>query len=259
MYLMYVDESGDSGDIAAGSPTKYFILSAIIFHESRWNSLLLDLINFRRNIKNTKGLKLREEIHSSDFINKPGKLKRIKRNDRLDILKKVIDWIASKNEINVITVVVDKSRHNGNIFEMAWERLIQRFENTIQHNNFPDSIPGHSQKGFIIPDNTDNKKLKALIRRMRRFNPVPNSNILFGSGQRNLAISYVIEDPFMKDSSDSFFHQAADVIAYFARQLFEPNTYVKKKSATHFYGRLMPVINQRVTSGHNNPFHFVRV
>jgi len=79
MYLMYVDESGDSG--IANSPTKYFILSGMVFHELRWRLLLDDLITFRRHLRTTKGLKLREEIHSRDFINSPGPLVRIKRHD----------------------------------------------------------------------------------------------------------------------------------------------------------------------------------
>ena len=82
---MYVDESGDIG--TQNSPTNYFILSALIFHELRWNSILDDLVAFRRHLRQTKGLKLREEIHATHFINRPGELKRLKRNDRIDILK----------------------------------------------------------------------------------------------------------------------------------------------------------------------------
>lgn len=33
MYLMYVDESGDSGLL--GSPTRYFVVSGIVLHELR--------------------------------------------------------------------------------------------------------------------------------------------------------------------------------------------------------------------------------
>ena len=136
---MYVDESGDVGQISDGSPTRFFVLSAIVFHENSWNPLLQDLLSFRRNLSVNKKLKLREEIHASAFINKPGELVRIKKNDRLDILKKSIDWIAAHSEISVISVVVDKTKNRGKeIFELAWEKLIQRFENTLQNGNFPE-------------------------------------------------------------------------------------------------------------------------
>ena len=253
---MYIDESGDSGDISANSPTNFFVLSAIVVQEHKWGPLLDDLISFRRNLRNTKGLRLREEIHASAFINKPGDLSRIKRNDRLDILKKTIDWVASKPEISVITVVVDKKKNAGRVFEIAWERMIQRFENTLKYNNFPDALFTGNQRGMMIPDNTDNKKLKALTRKMRRFNPIPNM-ASFRGGHRNLLVSYVIEDPFMKDSEDSYFHQTVDVVAYFAKQMLEPNSYIKKKGA-NFYPRLLPVINKKVTSGNGNPYYLVR-
>lgn len=250
---MYVDESGDTGII--GSPTRYFVLSAIVFHESKWNSLLQDLINFRKNLKITKGLKLREEIHCKEFISSPGALVRIKKNDRLDILKKCLDWVAAHNDISVITVIVDKQGKTDGIFELAWERLIQRFDNTIKKRNFVGHINGVEDRGMIIPDNTDNKKLKSLVRKMRRHNPVPNHSSYYAGGYRNLTLDRVIEDPFLKDSKDSYFHQIVDVIAYFARQIDEPNSYIKKKGATTFYSRLMPVINTKVSSSR---LHIVR-
>lgn len=253
---MYVDESGDAGLIENGSPTKYFILSAMVVHESKWNNLLQDLINFRQNLKSTKGLKMKEEIHAIEFITRPGNLVRIAKNDRLDILKKCLDWLASHNDISILTVVVDKRGKTGNIFEIAWERLIQRFENTIQRRNFPNSSASIEERGMLIPDNTDNKKLRTLVRKMRRHNPIPNQRNLFqGGGYRNLRLTYVIEDPFMKDSADSYFHQLVDVVAYFARQVYEPNAYVRKKGATTFYKRLLPVINPYVATG---DLHFIK-
>lgn len=248
MHLMYVDESGDSG-AGASSPTRYFILSGLVVHELRWRVLLDDLIAFRRGLRQTKGLKLREEIHASHFINSPGEVVRIKRNDRLDILKQCLDWTASQGDISVITVAVDKQGRSSDIFEVAWERLIQRFENTIGSHNFP-GYANTDERGLLLPDNTDGKKLQALLRKMRRFNMVPNKQNLYSGGSRNLTLDYVIEDPFMKNSAESFFHQIVDVIAYSARQLYEPNAYMKKKGATTFYKRLDPVLNKKVSPRH---------
>lgn len=250
MYLMYVDESGDTGLLSNGSPTRYFILSAIVIHESSWYALLQNIISFRRNLKATKGVLMREEIHATPFISRPGNLVRLRRNDRLDILKKCLDWVASNSDISVITVAVDKqNKTTDHIFELAWERLIQRFENTIVKRNFPHSSQKTDEYGMIISDNTDNRKLKGVIRKMRRHNPIPNNSGIFTSGYRNLKITKVIEDPFLKDSSDSYFHQMVDVIAYFAKQHFEPNEYIRRKGATNFYERLLPVINPYVSTG----------
>lgn len=106
MYLMYVDESGDTGIV--NSPTRYFILSGIVIHETNWRDTLENLVTFRKGLRDSKGLKLRDEIHCTEFINRPGELKRIKRNDRLDIIKKCMDWLNNQSQIKTFSVVVDK-------------------------------------------------------------------------------------------------------------------------------------------------------
>ena len=255
MYLMYVDESGDTG--LKNTPTRYFILSALVLHELRWRPIFDAMIDFRRVLRNTKGLRLREEIHAQAFVHKPGDLSRIKRNDRLDILKKCIDWTAAQTDISVITVAVDKNRHrqrNTDVFELAWSRLFQRFENTLQHRNFPGPA-NPDERGVVISDATAGMKLTRLLRRMRQFNPVPNRMDLYGAGFRHLGLTYVIEDPVFRHSPESYFIQMVDVVAYFARQLYEPNAYVRRKGAKTFYNRLMPVINPYVTQG--NPLSIV--
>lgn len=55
---MYVDESSDTGIV--NSPTRYFILSAIVLHETYWRETLDNLVAFRRFLRNSKGLKLRD-------------------------------------------------------------------------------------------------------------------------------------------------------------------------------------------------------
>ncbi len=257
MYLLYVDESGDTG--LQRSPTRFFVLTGVIVHETHWRTVLADFVAFRQTLRATKGLKLREEIHAVDFINKPGELVRIKRNDRLDILKQCIDWAGSRTDLQVITVVVNKTTKPAtyDVFEAAWQALIQRFENTIQHQNFPGGFA--NQRGLLIPDNTDGKKLTALVRKMRHYNPVPNQTNLqqLGAGYRNLTLQYVIEDPFLKNSATSYLHQLVDVIAYCARQLYEPNAYMKKKGGHRFYERLRAVINPFASRSH--PLHVVQL
>jgi hypothetical protein len=79
MYLMYVDESGDIG--LNGTPTQVFLLSGIVIHELRWRDTLDQLIDFRKRMLRRYDLHMRDEIHASNFIKKPGELVRIKRND----------------------------------------------------------------------------------------------------------------------------------------------------------------------------------
>lgn len=48
MYLMYVDESGDTGH--EGSPTDHFVLTGFVVQEADWFDYLERLIAFRRRM-----------------------------------------------------------------------------------------------------------------------------------------------------------------------------------------------------------------
>lgn len=240
MYFMYVDESGDCGLV--NSPTQYFTLTGIVIHELRWNEYLEKLIDYRKRIRNSFGILMREEIHSAHLINKPGDLVRIKRNDRLTIIRSFLNEIAAMQDISIINVVVDKQNkaEGYDVMEKAWEALIQRFSNTMSYRNF--SGPANpDERGMIIPDNTEAKKIRALLRRMRKYNPVPNQKNI-GNGYRNLTIPNLVEDPFFKDSRESYFIQAADVVAFALYQKIAPSSYMKKKSAHNYFNRLDAVL-----------------
>lgn len=52
---------------------------------------------------------LREEIHAAEMISRRSKyMKKIRRNDRLAVLRHFIDEIATMREVNILNVVVDK-------------------------------------------------------------------------------------------------------------------------------------------------------
>ena len=106
MFLMYVDESGDKGLV--NSPTRYFVLSGLVVHELRWHDTLNALVSFRHRMRTAFSLKLREEIHCGSMLTRPGQLVRIKRNDRLSIIRHFLDELAAIGHITVIDVRVDK-------------------------------------------------------------------------------------------------------------------------------------------------------
>jgi len=85
------------------------------------------------------------------------------------------------------------------------------------------------------------------------YNMVPS---LYG-GARNLKLQYIIEDPVLRDSQYSLLHQMNDVVAYCAKQLYEPNSYMKRKGGINFYKRLSDV-SLKVTS-RKNPYGIVEL
>jgi len=172
MFLMYADESGDPG--MTGSPRRFYVLSAVVVHELCWRPALDQLLAFRRRVRDAYGLKLRDELHAARMINKPGELVRIRRHDRLKIIRDFADEIAAVPHLNVINVVVDKEGKDPSydVFWNAWTVLIQRLEDTIACRNFRGPR-GVGDRAMIFPDDTDNGRLRELLRRLRFENPLP--------------------------------------------------------------------------------------
>ncbi len=240
MYLLYVDESGDSG-LCNGSPTDYMALSGMVVHELAWHRILEEVIDFRRGLRDKYGLKLRDEIHASAFIHHPGEVRRIPKSMRLRILREVLDFQAGLIDISIINVIMDKStKPSGyDVFDSVWKVLVQRFHNTITRRNFPG--PQNPQDyGLLVVDRTDEPRLRALTRRMRKYNPVPSHFSV--KGYRHIYLSTIVEDPVHRNSLHSYFLQLADVNAYFLYQKHRACGYIKSKGARNYFDRLGPVL-----------------
>lgn len=255
MYLMYVDESGDCG--VQNSPTEFFVLSGLVLHELRWRDVHSALIEFRSRMKASYGLGMRDELHASHFMTRPGKFATIPKHQRLLIIREFAGFLGSLSDVSLINVLVDKAGKppGYDVFAMAWKALLQRFENTMSHRNF--SGPANpDERGMVFSDYTDTKKLTGLIRRMRRWNPIPNQ-LSYGGGYRNLTVQHIIEDPSFRDSGQSYFIQAADTAAYLIYQSLAPNAYMRKQGGNAYYRRMAPIF-RRVASP-SDPMGFVRL
>lgn len=238
MYLLYADESGDIG--LNNSPTQFFCLSGLVVHELCWSQTLEAIIKFRRQVREAYGLKLREEIHAAAFIQKPGGIRRIPKSMRLRLLRDTLEFQAHLNNINIINVVVDKTKCTSvdDVFDIAWQTLIQRFHNTLSHKNFPGTRNAED-RGMLIVDQTDEVKLRNLSRRMRRYNPTPS---LLSGGFYHVPIDMIVEDAVHRNSLHSYFIQLADVNAYFLQQKYAPCAYMRKKGGRNYFDRLRPVL-----------------
>ena len=238
---MYVDESGDSGMV--NSPSRYFVLSGLIVHELRWHTYLDTLIQFRRTLKQPYGLRLREEFHAAAMISRPGDLVRIPRHNRLAMLRHFADCMSNMTEFSVINVVVNKQGKGPDydVFDMAWRVLIQRFENTLSHHNFPGPR-NPDDRGLLLCDNTDERRVRDLMRKMRRFNPIPHHPTYPATGHRNVPLVSLVEDPNFRDSAHSYFIQAVDLVAYLLYQRVAPCNYMRRNSGQNYFSRLGPVL-----------------
>jgi hypothetical protein len=246
MYLMYVDESGDTG--LARSPTSYFALSGLVVHESKWRDFVAQTAAFRKTLKAAYGLPVRTEIHASAFIQTPP-IVGMQKHIRLAILRNLLDELATMNFVSITNVIIDKTTKAApyDVFENAWRALFQRMENTLKYGNFPGAH--RNDYGIVLTDATDGRKLQRLMRKMNVYNPIPHMGWA-GPGARNIPILRIIEDPHPKDSKDSYFIQACDTAAYFVMQAFKPNSFIRRSGAHNYIRRLQPVLNTRASYNH---------
>lgn len=246
MYLMFSDESGDPG--ITGSPTRYFIVCGLVVHEFRWRQIMEELLAFRKSLKATLGLKLNEEIHAAHFFNRGHPT--LKKHELLEIVRRFADRLSTLPDLSLVSVAVDKQGKAPDYdpFENAWGTLLQRFENTIGYKNFPGG-KGREDRGILFTDETDEKKLRKVMRKMRAYNPIPNQ-AWAGAGYRNLKMVHVIEDPNSRNSGFSYLIQAIDVCAYLLKQHLQPSPYFKSKSAQNYFLRLDPICCKSATKNH---------
>lgn len=242
MFLMYVDECGDKG--MSHESSRYFILSGLVVHESKWLSLGLVLSDALKDIYRKYSLDSRLELHAKAMLGRSEKgYSDIGKHDRLLLLRDVMKTEANLGEyMRIVNVVVDKSgkSYGYDVFTNAWDAIINRFENTIRARNFPADNPLNREHGMLIVDETDENPLRAHVRKMRHNNVLPSSIYPGTSYQRNLVS--VIEDPLHKKSQDSIFIQLCDVNAYFLKQKIDPNTTIVKHKARYLFDILEPVL-----------------
>jgi hypothetical protein len=213
MYLMYVDESGDPG---RHSPVRHFILSVLIVPAIDWQESFERHHQMRRYLKATYGYPVRAELHAASLVDprRGGSSVRRLRGRRTRMLL-YQDVMRSIPQIfptaKTFSVYIDKdaaetsSFQRNNYLELAWNYLITRYHNFLTWDC--DRAPG-----LVFADDTANATVRALLRKMRVYNPVPS--YFDPRGYHNVPVRTVIEDPVFRRSEHSYFVQMADMIAH---------------------------------------------
>lgn len=247
MYIMYVDESGDPG--TTGYATDHFILSGLIVNQDDWDKFLERLKNFRKSIKKNYGLNQRTEIHTAELIRfkKLKEYRLIRKSDRMRIIK---DYCAQMPMIfdtaKIVNVCIDKKEHVGkDIFNLAWNRILQRFDNFLKKS-------GGNDKGIIVADDTNSTKLRLLQRGMRVYNPVPSQY----QGYTTPIIDNIIEDSFMRDSQHSYFIQSVDLVAHMLYRREYPKGSLRKFGMEYQFDKLEPILLKEASR--YDPYGIVR-
>jgi len=110
MYLMYVDESGDTGYPLSGNwtgwgGTHYFARVGVIIHGWKWHTWNERLLQFKRN----RGLTWDAEIKASHIRRGKGVFTGWRKPRRDLFLNDLLDFIGTDPDITLLGVVIDKT------------------------------------------------------------------------------------------------------------------------------------------------------
>jgi len=205
MYLLYCDESGDSGH--STNVTRFYTTVGIIVRDHSWNDCLKKLKVFRKQLQRNYGISPGAELHATEIWNGRGNYRRLSRSQRKTLLRDVLVFVRTLSEVKIIVVTAEKasSKLRGkSIFETTWKYFFQRYENFLKKEG---------EFGLVLPDKGNEGQQRRILRRMRVYNPIPSK---FGKYYRQEIVK-ILEDPSVRESSLSYFVQLADIVAYVSR------------------------------------------
>lgn len=242
MYLMYVDESGDTGREETSSPV--FALAGLIAPSSKWTDVESELIKLRKSLGAQYGLKPSDELRGSALMRKgPGNHER-----RVALIETALKGIAAIKPIRILLTSVRKKNlpPETDVFRAGWSAQLGDFDGFLAR-------AGHrgGTQGFVVADKTQSAQLDKLVRGLRRERPVTETHGWLFKRKRviNKPLKHVIELPQHQDSKRSLLIQAADLCAYAVYQSETPSMAVKSnKGHERFLKALEPAIVKNPSS-----------
>ncbi len=205
MLLAYVDDSGNTGEIAKGGSLTY-TLGCVLVTAEQWPSAFDELLDLRRRLRAKYGLPMRVEVKSSYLLRDSGPIRPLGLSpaERRLIFRAHLTTLAML-PARAFAVVIDKRVTGRLYFDLAWEALLQRLERTSSYEHVPF---------MVIHDEGENDRVRAWVRRARRHLTAGSA---FGGHTvfRNPA-RLLVDDPVPRKSQHSYMIQLADLVAYAA-------------------------------------------
>ena len=194
MLFAYIDESKFDN--------KFYVYSAVVAESDAWNEAFLATKEMRYSLKNNYGIYIKKELHAWKFAAGKGQIANhpIDKKSRAAIYCEILSFIAKSGFFRVLSSVNTNELY-------AFERLINRINRTAD---------AQKTNAILICDEGQEAVFTRRIRRMRVFNGIPSNQGAWNTGEmaKNIPTRFIIEDPFFKESSSSYFVQLADFVAY---------------------------------------------
>ena len=212
--------------------------SALLVPEDTWQKYFDGFREFRRRLKASDGIFVHKEFHAWKFVSGRGQIadRVVPKGRRAEIFKETLDHVATMPGVKIMNAFFPH-KHD----ELAFEYLLNRINMNMQKS---------IGRALIISDKGKEAKYTRLARKIHVFNPIPSNQGAWadsGSTTKNIPIDRIIEDPFFKDSDQSYFIQLADFCAYALLRQERPTARSMKYGLDSAFERLRPVL---VTQAH---------
>lgn len=238
MHLIYIDDSRDEN---------YGVFSAIMIPDYVWQATFKAIRDYRRLLKKTDGIYVYKELHAWKFVSGRGNISTniINKNRRCTIFKETLALLSQLPGVRLFNTFGPSKKD-----EIAFERLLNRINRTVQVAN---------SNAILICDQGKETTYTRLRRKMGVFNPIPSSIGSWGDGSntKNIPIENIIEDPFFKDSSQSYLIQMADFCAYALLRKEKPLASKSKYGIHEAFNFLTPILVKEASS--RDPEGIIRI
>lgn len=239
MLLAYVDESGNTGDVASGGTLTY-TLGCVLMDADLWPTAFDEVLEFRRHLRTSHGVPMRAEIKASYLLRNSGDLRQIALGPGARfVIYRAHMRILEQLPARAFAVVVDKrsaSRSPADVFDLAWEGLLQRLERTSTKER---------STVLLVHDEGENDAVRKWVRRARRHLTAGSA---FGAGSLSHPARFLVDDPVSRRSHQSYFVQFADLVAYAAfRGVVPPGPSIARVCPAHMWDEIGPATHTAVS------------
>lgn len=213
MYLIYFDESGNSGNNLIHSQQPVFGLACLLIDDAQWmevESGIEAIIETFFPAPRPESF----EIHANELINPRGYFRQFPITHRIEFLTEILQFLHNR-KIAVFQRTIVKSRYakwledtfGGGVIINPHLAAFPLLAQVV--NDYLKSLPEQPRGIFISDENRD-----------IMFDVEKSQKMLRGASGR-LHLSQIIEKGFFIDSRKSYPLQLADICAYFSRRCEE--------------------------------------
>jgi hypothetical protein len=198
-------------------------------------------------MKQQHGIFVYAELHAWKFVSGRGNISSqiVTKWQRCQIIQEALKLVASLPGARLFNACFPHKQD-----ELAFERLLNRIERNLKES---DSL------AILISDKGKEAAYTRLARRMQRFNPIPSAYGRWsetGQNYKNIPLTRIIEDPFFKDSSQSYFIQLVDFCAYALLRRERPVASKSKYGLDKSFDLLAPILVKEATR--KDPYGIIR-